>query len=295
MLSGSFLLGQSAGIKAELAVNDHEIKLGKPITVTVSISHPDDVVVEFPAGRDFSPFELISTSPRPTVTEDGISFDVVDFHIRSFSLSSKQLLSLPYTWYGARDTGSSKLFSDTLFLQRNIDTVNDSLEYRYSLTPIVLKDPPNYLNNLLVISGIILLFVLLGLGLRRPIRRLWAMRNLNRQSDRVKKALDRIAVEQNQEIQLESLNSLWRDYLDPQQKRQLGAMTTTELIQGVQSLKYLRIEDQKALLHAARLRDQVSFAGIPISKTEINTVIESLKKIVDSTYTFRKSELQSSK
>lgn len=295
LLCGFSLLGQSAGIKAELSINDLEIKLGKPVTVTVSISHPEEVIVEFPAGRDFSPFELINTSPRPTVTENGISHDVVDFHIRTFSLSPKQLLSLPYTWYGARDTGSSKLFSDTLFLQRNIPLVNDSLEYRYSLTPIVLADPPNYLNILLVTAGMILLLVLIGLGLRKPIKRFWAMRNLNRQSERVKKALDRIAVEQNQEIQLESLNTLWRDYLDPQQKRQLGAMTTTELSQGIQGLTYLRIEDQKALLHAARLRDQVSFAGIPISKTEINTVITSLKKIVDSTYTFRKNQLQSSK
>lgn len=295
LLSGTSLLGQSAGIKADLTINDREINLGKPITVTVSIKHPEEVIVEFPAGRDFSPFELMSSSPRPTVTESGISYDVVDFHIRTFSLAPKQLLSLPYTWYGARDTGSSKLFSDTLFLHRNIAIVNDSLEYRYSLTPIVLEDPPNYLNILLACFAITLFIVLAGLSLRKPISRFWAMRNLNRQSERVKKSLDRIAIEQNQEIQLESLNSLWRDYLDPKQKRQLGAMTTTELQQGVQGLTYLRIEDQKALLHAARLRDQVSFAGIPISKAEIHTVIESLKKIVDSTYTFRKDQLQSSK
>lgn len=295
MLSGTFLLGQSSGINAELSIDNREIKLGKPVTATISISHPADVVVEFPSGRDFSPFELISTSPRPTITENGVSFDVVDFHIRTFSLAPKQLLSLPFTWYGARDTGSSKLFSDTLFLQRNITSVNDSLEYRYSITPIVLEDPPNYLNILLVTFGITVLLILAGLGLRKPINRFWALRNLNRQSERAKKALDRIAVEQNQEIQLESLNSLWRDFLDPQQKRQLGAMTTTELQNGIQSLKYLRIEDQKALIRAARLRDQVSFAGIPISKVEISTVIDSLKGIVDRTYTFRKSQLQRSK
>ncbi len=261
----------------------------------MSIQHPEDVVVEFPTGRDFSPFELMSTNPRPTVTESGISRDVVDFNIRTFSLSPRQLLTLPYTWYGARDTGSSTLFSDTLFLHRNIASVNDSLEYRYSLTPIVLEDPPNYLNILLATFAVILLLILAGLSVRKPIQRFWAMRNLNRQSERVKKSLDRIALEQNQEIQLESLNSLWREYLDPQQKRQLGAMTTTELQQGIQKLSYLRIEDQKALLQAARLRDQVSFAGVSISKTEINAVIDSLKKIVDSTYTFRKNQLQSSK
>lgn len=295
LISSSALLGQSTGIGAEIAIDDQEIKLGKPITVTVSIQHPEEVVVEFPTGRDFSPFELISTNPRPTVTQNGISNDVVDFQVRTFSLSPKQFLTLPYTWYGARDTGSSKLFSDTLFLHRNIAAVNDSLEYRYSLSPIVLEDPPNYLNILLVTFVITVLLILAGLSVRKPIQRFWAMRNLNRQCERVKKSLDRIGLEQNQEIQLESLNSLWRDYLDPHQKRQLGAMTTTELQQGIQKLSYLRIEDQKALLQAARLRDQVSFAGVSISKPEINAVIESLKKIVDSTYTFRKNQLQSSK
>lgn len=294
-LFGATLSGQSARIHAELSIDNRNIKLGAPIVATVSIDHPADIVVEFPTGRDFSPFELIHSSPRPTVTENGRSRDIVDFHIRTFSLASKQVLSLPYSWYGARDTGSSKLFSDTLLLQRHIATVNDSLEYRYSMVPIVLEDPPNYLNILLLSFTAIVVMILLGLALRKPIRRFWAMRNLNRQSERVKKSLDRIAIEQNQEIQLESLNSLWREFLDPQQKRQLGAMTTTELQQGIQSLVHLKIEDRKALLQAAKLRDQVSFAGVSISKAEISSVIESLKRIVDRTYVFRKNQLQKSK
>ncbi len=289
------LMGQSRSIEASLALDTDTIALGRPITVTLSIRHPADVMIEFPTSRDFSPFELVKSVSEPTRTEGKESWDVVHYEIRTFSLAPKQVLNLPYAWYGARDTGRASLLADSLELRGRIPELSDSLSYRSSTDLLPISDPPNYLRLMLVsLFGLLILFGI-AFFLRRPIRRYWKLRNLNRNWDRTQKGLERLSKEPNQEIQLESINRLWRTYLDPYQKHQLGAMTTTELREGIQALTYLRMEDQQALIKAADFRDRVSFAGQPLKKPELHSLIQSLEKIIDRTYEYRKARIQKSR
>lgn len=288
----SNVVAQRGKVSASLEIQADSIAIGEALLVTVQVDHPSEAVIEFPTSRDFSPFELIRGTASPTLSEDGLSRDQVQYEVRTFSLSPRQQLDLPILWYNGRDTGQIRLLSDTFFLKRQIPQVNDSLEYRFTLTPVDLKDPPNYLSFLLVVFFVLLLTSLIVFALRKPARRYWALRSLNRSAERMRKALERLSREQNQEIQLETLNSLWRSFLDPEQDIQLGAMTTTELSEGVQKLSYLNIEDQKALLEAARLRDQVSFAGHAVGQSTISATFTALQRVVDRVYKHRKSLIQ---
>ena len=158
-----------------------------------------------------------------------------------------------------------------------------------------MADPPNYLRLLMFLLFAVLVISGIGLLLRKPIRRYWRMRNLNRHWERAKKDLKRLEQEPNQEIQLESINSMWRTYLDPRHQHQLGAMTTTELRESIRQFHFLKIEEQASLVKAAELRDRVAFAGQPLSKAEIHTLITSLEKVIDRTHAYRKAKLQGSR
>lgn len=295
LLIPSYSVAQRGTVTASLSVEADSIAIGEPLQISITVSHPSEAIIEFPTSRDFSPFGLIRGTATPTRTEGGLSLDEVEYEIRTFSLSPKQQLELPILWYNGQDTGQIRLLSDTFSLKRQIQQVNDSMEYRYTLTPVNLEDPPNYLSFLLLTFFALMLVSLLVFALRKPARRYWALRNLNRSTERMRKSLERLSKEQNQEIQLETLNTLWRNYLDPEQKIQLGAMTTTELSEGVQKLPYLNIEDQKALLEAARLRDQVSFAGHTVGYATIGDTFTAFQRVVDRVYQHRKSLIQGDK
>ena len=284
--------GQRGHISPSLTLSADSVSIGEIISVEVSVHHPTEAVIEFPSSRDFSPFELVRSTATPTQTEQSVSQDVITYEIRTFSMAAKQSLDLPLLWYNGQDTGQIRLLSDTLFLRRRIETVHDSLNYRFTINPIYLQDPPNYFPSLLLGFFVLLGASLIVFLLRKPARRYWALRNLNRNVERTKKALERLSGEQHQQIQLESLNMLWRSFLDPKMDLQLGAMTTTELIAGVQRLPFLTIEDHKALLKAATLRDEVSFAGNTVAKATIQDTIQALQRVVDRVYRHRKALIQ---
>lgn len=289
------MLGQEGGVTARIDLTTDSIAIGRPITATLQIRHPAAVAVEFPTPRDFSPFELVSARPEATRTHDSISVDQVTYTIRTFSLAPLQVLDLPYTWYSRNDTGSGRVLSDSLVLQRRVAILSDSLAYRYDPTPLSLNDPPNYLRPMMLAMGLVLVLGILSLILHKPIRRMWGMRQIRRNWDRVKRALQRLAEEPNQEIQLESLNALWRSYLDPQQKFNLGAMTTTELPQGIRQLNYLSLSDQRALVKAAMLRDQVIFAAQPAATEQVASLIQDLARVFDETFSYRKIHFHKSR
>ena len=293
-----WLIGSSSfaqGVRAELSLSSDTMALGSVLYATLRISHPAETVIEFPTPRDFSPFEVLSTKPMATSTEDEISLDEIEYKIRTFSLSPKQVIALPYSWFSRSDTGSGVVFSDSLVLQRRVDQVLPELEYKYTNEPISLLDPPNFLRIMLLGLFIILLLTLFAFLLRKPIEKFVMMRTLKRNWERAQKGLARIGEEPNQEIQLESLNSLWRSYLDKNNDIQLGAMTTTELIAGVKKLNYLTLEDHQVLVKAANMRDQVLFAGVPVSGPEVKRLVIELARVFDSTFENRKEQYQSSR
>lgn len=289
-LAGGLLQGQS--VRASLEFQADSFQLGSHVEATLSIWHPAQVVVEFPSARDFHPFELVSSRPQPTQTTDSQSFDVVVYTLRSFSLAPRQALNLPYSWYSRQDTGSGRVRSDSLLLLRDIPVLTDSLQFRSSSVLLPLQDPPNYLRAMLVALGLGLAAVLIVVLLRRPLRKYWLLRNLGRGLDRARRGLDRLAQENNQEIQLESLNSLWRAYVDPKAEHQLGAMTTTELREGVRRLRYLDLADQQVLVQASVLRDRVLFAGETVARQEVGSLVDGLRRVLDKTYAHRKAAIQ---
>ncbi len=289
-LAGGLLQGQA--VRASLELHADSFRLGSHVEATLSIWHPAQVVVEFPSARDFQPFELVSSRPQPTQTSDSQSFDVVVYTLRSFSLAPRQALSLPYSWYSRQDTGSGRVRSDSLMLLRNITVLADSLQYRSSNVLLPLQDPPNYLRAMLVTLGLGLVVLLLVVVLRRPLRKYWQLRNLGRGLDRAQRGLERLAQENNQEIQLDSLNTLWRAYVDPKAEHQLGAMTTTELREGVRRLRHLDISEQQVLVQASTMRDRVMFAGEAVARQEVSALVNGLKQVLDKTYAHRKAAIQ---
>lgn len=289
------LVAQPDRVTATLTLSDDTMAIGRKLTATLRVEHPAKVVVEFPAPRDFAPFEIIETRPRPTESQAARSVDVVEYDIRTFALAAKQQLRLPYSWYSRRDTGSGFIVSDTLRLQSRVGRLSDSLTYRVERNLLPLSDPTDYFRLTLIGFAVVLLLSSIGFLMRRPIARMLARRQLRSQWQKASRDLQRLRGELNQEKQLEGINNLWRAYLDPVNRRHLGAYTTTELQEAVHNLDYLHIEEQRSLLNASELRDRVVFAGQRIPETQVDQLLRELQRVFDRAYAYRKARLHASR
>ena len=145
-------------IKAKLEFEIDRIHIGEVVPLRMVIEHPAEIILVFPESRDFAPFELVSREPEPTKTINGVSWDVVTYQVRSFSLDKKQAIRLPYSFYGRRDTVQRYVLTDSIFM--NLLTPEDitGLEYKSHNSIISLVDPPNYLIIGMGLAGIFAIF-----------------------------------------------------------------------------------------------------------------------------------------
>ena len=279
-------------IKAKLEFQTDTVQIGQVVAVKMVIEHPAEVILVFPESRDFAPFELVSREPEPTQTINGVSWDVVTYQVRSFSLATKQAIRLPYSFYGRRDTIQRFVSTDSIYMSLVTPEDISGLEYQSHDGMISMVDPPNYLGIGILVAAIFVVMAIAGFFLRKPLEKYLAIRKTDLEWRAVKKQLKRMENLPDQIKLFDQLNQLWKAYLDPDDSIGLRSMTTTEIRREIIKFSDYSMNQQQVLINTSRTADQVIYAGKTLRLAEVLEILENIKKVLGSTYLRRKKQVK---
>ncbi|MEL6673732.1 MAG: hypothetical protein AAFR61_16120 [Bacteroidota bacterium] len=291
LLFGLLTSLQGQEVQAILSFDSDTMAIGMPVSLKLAIQHPQDVMVEFPTPRDFEPFEWVGSEPEPTQTLEGISWDVVTYQVRSFSLEEAQALFVPYAYYSGQDTFRAYAFSDTIRLNLRLTEWDPSMQYNLQTGLLELQDPPNYLLWISIILGVAALLLVIGYFLRHPVQRYLAYQKNQTEWQVVRRRLRKLEDEADQVYLFKELSQLWKGYLDPRDRRGFRFMTTTELRNHLERDPGFSQGQRGVLIRASQQGDQVIYAGKSLERPEIKHLIGELKQVLGHIYQIRKKAL----
>ena len=279
--------GQS--VRAMLQFQQDSFRLGQTVELRLLVERSPGTQVILPNQSGyFVPFEMLTYEVEPTRTVNGKEWDVVQYRLRSFEVNEYQTVSLKVGYLQNRDTVFLTVASDTLFLSGLIAGELEDLEYQTYKDLILLTDPPNYRMAVLLGIALVLLIVLLYLVLRKPLRRYLAMRSLQLEWQQVRRKLKKLEQLQDLSVFFPAVNTLWKSYLDPDEKMALRSMTTTELRAMITRISYLNAEQQRSLIQIAQAGDAVIYAGEADSSLEPSQIVNALRKILRQSFEQKK-------
>ncbi|MEZ4772217.1 MAG: hypothetical protein R3D00_03475 [Bacteroidia bacterium] len=286
-----FVEGQT--IRANLEFATDTMAIGRPVVLRMAIEHPEGSVVVFPRDpRLFAPFEFVRADAEPTRTVNQVSWDVVNYTLRSFELYPRQAVNLPFIWISQKDSIKEYITSDTIRLVERIAEVTDDLRYKNGGDIIGLQDPPNYIIIFGIILATLFALVIIAILLRKPIQRYLTLRRIQQEWGGIKRQIRRLEQMQDQAKVLDELNLLWKKYLDPDDTYALRTKTTTELREDISRIQGFSIEQQKVLIQTALTGDQVIYAGEVIEKPEVLRMITEVRNILGYAYERRKRKMK---
>lgn len=287
--SAPALYGQTLPVQAKLDFSQDSVALGEVIELEMTLVHPESTEVFFPSRRrDFLPFEWIDSERLPTETQEGKLKEAMIYRLRTFSLSPRQGLTLPYGFRSSTDTLRSEVISPRLRLAERIEVVSDSVGYQVDAELVPVGAEGNSLGW--VAWGVLGLIVLLLLGwmLRPPLLRILRRRSLHQEWSQLKKQIQRLPEESDQGELFDRLSRLWRQWLDPEEEWSLLSLTTTEMQQRLPEIYTLTEAQREHLLAIAQASDQTIYAGRNLSRENIDHLITHLLPILEQEYRRRK-------
>lgn len=280
-----FPLTIQAQVEVETGFLKSEITLGEPVEVFVKSIHSAEFSIVYPDSNDsFEPFEYIQRKYYPTITKDGISRDCTVYELRLFKLVSFPKLAIPVYSFDHQDTISYFPEPATIKLKELITTLEDFPELKEDNTLMEIPKSPNYP---LIILGCGILFIVLTVGVRylgKPILTRYKIfitiqdhRNFTLQFDK----LEYIYQSKRDLAVLETLLSVWKEYLTELENRPISSYTSTEILQ------YFRREELSASLKNI---DHTIFGGL--KSQSVLDDIKNLEKFAYSRYIHRKNEIR---
>jgi hypothetical protein len=285
--------GWGQPVRTMLEFQQDSLRLGQTIELRLLVERPPGTQVILPnQSRYFVPFEMLTYEVEPTRTVNGKEWDAVQYRLRSFEVKEYQTLSLEVGYLQNRDTVFQTVESDTIFLSGLVSGELEQLDYLVYEDLVPLTDPPNY--RMAILLGVALLIVVaaLFLVLRKPVRRYLAMRSLQMEWQQVRRKLKKLEQLQDQSVFFPAINTLWKSYMDPDEKMALRSMTTTELRAEITRISYLNAEQQKSLIQIAQAGDAVIYAGESDSGMDPSQVILTLRKILRQNFEQKKLALK---
>lgn len=287
-------LGQDTLIQvsAQMTFLEDTVAVGKPFGIKLAITHPTEVVVLFPREADaFAPFEPVSVHAKPTKITGPLAYDEATIYIRTFDITPVQSLSLTYGYLSEGDTIWQKTETDSIKLVFRVDEANPTLmSFQGNVQPIQLNDPPNYV----LIGGVTLLGILVVLGLirilRAPANRYFASRKLQSEYLQIEKQRKALATVDDSSHKIESLNEIWKTYLDPSLQLNIKSLTRTELQGVLPKLTHLTPFQRDLLAEIALVGDQVLFAQMKADDQQLEYFRQALAPILLTEYERRKAE-----
>ncbi len=292
LLAGYF--GQ-AQVTANLTSQTTMVRLGMPFEVELTVRHPEKTVVIFPdSAKDFIPYEIESSLPRPTNTDAGFSEDVKIYQLYNWIIDSAQTFQLPVKFIDSKgDTQTVVSNQIELLYQPEIAAYADSLQFKMIDEIAEVREPVNWIAwGILITVALIILLVIFVVGYK-PVRNWLRRGKIEREYKRYLGHLMRVQEKGgNQEEFLPELNKVWRGYFDRDKRHALSALTTTELKAALPLLPSLDEMDKEQLAKLSEASDLVTFAGRPQPDQLMTQYFEGVKIAMEKEYKRRKEAIE---
>lgn len=237
IFSGSALLAQE--LKPQGSFEADTLKVGEPITYTLSFRYPKNLEVVFPGEDDsYAPFEYLDRTFAPTSSDSLYSYDSVAYELTTFELDSIQSLALPVYVVNTDREGnadSTAIYAaiDSVMLARVIKELPDSVDLKVNQA---YRDVPLEFNYPYLLVGIaiflflaVLVYVLFG----KKIRQQWQLYQLKKGQkafqEQYSKALDALRKSPNKR-RSEATLIVWKQYMERLDRLPYTKMTTKEIV-----------------------------------------------------------------
>ncbi len=288
LISSPLYAAFSQNIQAILHFDTDTFSIGSLCTATLSLSHPDSMVVIFPKKTGvFTPFEWVSQENVPTNTVGHLAKDVVHYQLQCFEIAQKQALTLSYRYIKGKDTISAQITSDTIRLQAKISE-SDSLKtltFKAYTELIPIAEPPNTLLISLLAIAMLAALVMIVVSLRKPITAYFRRQLILREWGNIRRQLAKLRSQKiAQSVYLDELNKIWKDVFAKENYISLRSLTTPELIPFIEEQANLSPEQKTLLIHTARTSDKVIYANIPAETAEIEAISTGIYAVLDALF-----------
>lgn len=282
------LLAVAQTVHGSLDFASDTFAVGKELILRLTLTHPDTIPVFFPTkNQNFGAFEFLREELIPTQTYGNTSTDVVLYHLQCFEVDKIQHLYMSYRYLQNGDTLTEQVSSDTLYLNERIaqkDSLS-KLSYRASRGILSIEDPINFYWVLVATIISIFAFVFVILLLRKPFLRYFHRQIVKREWNGIRRQLQKLQTQSHkQSFYLDELNKIWKEIFGKAYNVQLRSLTTSELVPILENDETFSDYQNQVLIATAKASDKVIYAGQQLSSTEINSINEGIKTIIDDYY-----------
>ena len=236
-ISGGTLLAQE--LKPQGSFDADTLKVGEPITYTLSFRYPKNLEVVFPGEDDnYAPFEYLDRVFAPTSSDSVYSYDSVAYELTTFELDSIQSLALPVYVVNTNREGeadSTAIYAaiDSVMLERVIKEMPDSVDLKVNQA---YRDVPlefNYPYLLVGIAAFLLLAALVYILFGQKIRRQWQLYQLKKGQkafqEQFGRSLESLRKSPNKRRSEDTL-IVWKQYMERLDRLPYTKMTTKEIV-----------------------------------------------------------------
>lgn len=233
---------QGQQIKPKGVFLSDSIKVGAPVSYSLSVKYPKDMDIVFPDSLyNYSPFEFESKRYFPTRSYHEFSYDSAVYYLTSFEVDTVQHLFLPVFVLHGRDSTAVYADPDSVLLQHMVAEIPDSV----AVEAMPLKENTTYrrvplqFNYPYFIIGAVIVLLIAGLFIfffGKSIRRYFYLRRLEKSHRKFIEDYDAVALAKDQPVkaQTEKLLVIWKKYLEKLEGKPYTKLTTKEIIQNYQ-------------------------------------------------------------
>jgi len=287
------LTGLSAQPVVKLFFEQDSVALGEVVSLTLEVQHDPQTTFFFPdRRREFLPLEWVQSERLQTQKQGQVHTNRMVYQVRTFSLEKEQSVNLPYAYFNGEDTLYGVVQSAPILLAERIPEIQDSLAYKVDKTMIPLGEESSLQQLIFILIGIGVLLGILYVLLRRPIAKLLERRKLYQEWQQVRRQMLRLEKSHDQDHIYNTLSTLWRHWLDPEESYGLPSMTSTELQTQLPRLTHLSDAERDILLHASKEADQVIYAGKTQPVANISELIRQLLGVMGEAYKRRDMQIR---
>ncbi|MEM0996148.1 MAG: hypothetical protein AAGN35_03670 [Bacteroidota bacterium] len=282
-------------VTAQLTPMEERVQVGRPFQVELRVRHPEELVVIFPDSvTDLAPYEVKTSRPLPTRTNEGISEDVKLYDLYTWEIDSLQYLQFPVRYLNAGgDTITVLSNRAEVEFQQVIAQYSDSLKVMLLPEAVNIREPFDWLAFGVLGGGGLIILVVLAIFLRKPILNAFRRRRIDREWSRYQQELARVqGLLPDEESYIAELNRIWRVYFDRDWKLALSSRTTKELTRFLPSVESISEGDRTTLLALSTSADMVLYARRSVPQERLVGFFGHISRIMEQEYRRRKEAIE---
>ncbi len=210
------------------------LKIGEPITYTLTFQYPRGFEVVFPGEEDdYLPFEYIDRTFAPTRSDSLLSFDSVVYQLTTFELDLVQRLALPV--YVIENGDSTAIYArpDSVYLKELLPEVPDTVNVKENVAYRSIELAFNYPYLLVGIGAFLLVVVLVYIFFGKTIQKRWRLYRLQKAyqqfQESFSKELEALRTAPDRR-RTEKVLIAWKKYMEKLEGQPYMKMTTKEIL-----------------------------------------------------------------